>query len=252
MNRRKFIKSGLVAGAAATATVAAPHVVVGAGQDLQLEDDQRLWPRRALLRAGPRQPDRLHQDGRCHVAGPPQDPALRGRRADPRAGGLRRCVEGHRRDELRQRLLLGRQDVCRAVFHRRAVRLQLPGHERLALPRRRHQAVGGGLRALQSGAHPDGQHRRADDRLVQEADREGRRLQGPEDAHSRARGPRLRAARRRREAAAGRRDLPGAGARRHRRGGVRRALSGSPSRPAEGGQVSTTPPAGTNPRPSPS
>ncbi len=39
---------------------------------------------------------------------------------------------------------------------------------------------------VQSGAHADGQHRRADDRLVQEADREGRRLQGPQDAHSRS------------------------------------------------------------------
>ena len=34
--------------------------------------------------------------------------------------------------------------------------------------------------------HADGQHRRADDRLVQQADREDRGLQGPQDAHSRA------------------------------------------------------------------
>ena len=58
------------------------------------------------------------------------------------------------------------------------------------------------------------QYRGADDRLVQEAGREGRRLQGPEDAHSRARGPRLPVAGRRRAATAGRRDLPGARTRR--------------------------------------
>ena len=44
-------------------------------------------------------------------------------------------------------------------------------------------ALAGGLRPLQSRAVPLRQHRRADDRLVQEADREGRRPQRPEDAH---------------------------------------------------------------------
>ena len=48
------------------------------------------------------------------------------------------------------------------------------------------RALARGLRPLQSRAVPVRQHRRADDRLVQEADREGRGPQGPQDAHSRA------------------------------------------------------------------
>ena len=75
-------------------------------------------------------------------------------------------------------------------------------------------------------------------RLVPQADREGRRLQGPEDAHSRASPARC-------YAQLGvdvkllpaRRNLPCSRAWRHRRGGVRRALPGSPPRPAQGSEV---------------
>ena len=45
---------------------------------------------------------------------------------------------------------------------------------------------------LRPRAVPVRQHRRADDRLVQEGGQEGRRLQGPQDAHPRPRRPRLR------------------------------------------------------------
>ncbi len=81
------------------------------------------------------------------------------------------------------------------------------------------------------------QHRRADDRLVQEGDQFGEGLQRAQDAHPGARRQGLRDARRGREAAARRRDLPGARARRDRRRRVRRAVPGPAARAAEGGEV---------------
>ncbi len=59
-----------------------------------------------------------------------------------------------------------------------------------------------GLRALRHDRVSLRQHRRADDRLVQEGDQVGRRLQGPEDAHSGPGRQGLRHPRRGREAAA--------------------------------------------------
>ena len=153
---------------------------------VQLEDDQLLWAERGLLldRPGQRQgPDQAH---RRYVGRPHQDPVLRRRRADPGRRRLRRRVGRHGRDELRQCLFLDRQGVRRSVLHRGPVRAQLPGLQRLDVRRRRPAALARGLRPLQSGAVPVRQHRRADDRLVQEADREGGRPEGPEDAHSRA------------------------------------------------------------------
>ena len=81
------------------------------------------------------------------------------------------------------------------------------------------------------------QYRRADDRLVPQADREGRRPQGPEDAHPRPCRPRLSRTRRRRAGAGARRHLPGARARRDRCRRIRRPLSRPPARPAEGRQI---------------
>ena len=57
-----------------------------------------------------------------------------------------------------------------AVFHCRPLRLELPGVQRLDVRRRRIAALARGLRPLQPCAFPVRQYRRADDRLVQEAD----------------------------------------------------------------------------------
>ena len=179
MRRRDFTKLAL---AGAAGTRGGPGR--GARADhLQLEDDELLRPQRRLLfdRPGQREgPDQAH---RGDVGRPHQDPVLRRRRADPGRRGLRRGVVRHRRDELRQRLFLDRQELRRAVLHRRAVRPQLPGPQRLDVRRRRPRAVARGLRPLQPRAVPVRQHRRADDRLVPQADREGRGPQGPQDAH---------------------------------------------------------------------
>ena len=70
--------------------------------------------------------------------------------------------------------------------------------------------------AVQPGAAPRPVHRRADGGLVPEEDQQHRRLQGPQDAHPRARRQDRRRGRRHRRADAGRRDLHRARARRHR------------------------------------
>jgi hypothetical protein len=62
------------------------------------------------------------------------------------AGELIPALEGfdavsrrHRRDEPCEQLLLDRPHLRRPVLHRRALRPEFPGHERLALRRRRQQ-----------------------------------------------------------------------------------------------------------------
>ena len=120
-------------------------------RQLQLEDDQRLWQGRAVLHGRPGQRHRPRQTHRGDVRRAAEDPGVRRRRADPGARRLRRRACRHRGDEPRQQLLLDRQDVCRAVLHRGAVRPELPGHQRLALRRRRPTAVERGLRAVRHG-----------------------------------------------------------------------------------------------------
>gem|GEM_PF-4165123 len=208
----------------------------GQQQDLQLEDDQRLCARLALLRAGPGQPDRLLQARGGNVRRAPEDPALRRRRVDSGAGGLRCGGQRHGRDERRQRLLLGRQDPRRTILHRRALRYEHPGHERLAVQRWRPQALARAVRASRPGADAHGQYRHADDRLVPPAPGERRQPQGLEDAHRRPGRQGLQRAGRDRTPAARWRDLPGAGAWGDRRRRIRRPLPGSPHGPAQGGQ----------------
>jgi hypothetical protein len=91
---------------------------------------------------------------------------------------------------------------------------------------------------------PVRQHRRADDRLVPQADREVEDLKGSRCA-SRVLRARLSRTRRRLAPDRARRDLSLARARRDRRGGIRRPLSRPPARPAQGRRNTTTPPAGT-------
>ena len=98
-------------------------------------------------------------------------------------------------------------------------------------------AVARGLRPLQSRAHPRGQYRRADDRLVPQGDQDRRRSQGREDAHPGSRGARLQGARRRLAPDRAGRNLPQPRARRDRRGRIRRPVPRPPARPAQGREV---------------
>ena len=193
MRRRDFTKLAL-AGAAGDGGGAGG----GARADhLQLENDELLRPERRLLFDRPGQREGPRQAHRGDVERPHQDPVLRRRRTDPGGRRLRRGVVRHRRDELRQLVFLDRQELRRAVLHRRAVRPELPGLQRLVLRRRRRPALARGLRPLQSGADPLRQHRRADDRLVPQGDQDRRRSQGHQDAHPGSRRPRLQGTRRR-------------------------------------------------------
>ena len=150
---------------------------------LQLEDDELLRAERGVLFDRPGQREGPDQPHRGDVQRASQDPVLRRRRADPRARRLRCGILRHHRDELRQFVFLDWQELRRAIFHRGAVRAQLPGVQRLVLRRRRRPALARGLRSLQSRADPVRQYRRADDRLVPQGDQDRRRFQGRQDAH---------------------------------------------------------------------
>ena len=127
----------------------------------------------------------------------------------------------------------------RAIFHRRSVRPELPGLQRLDVRRRRPQAVAArsttasiSCRFLcgNTGVQMTG--------WFKQADRESRRLQGPEDAHPGSRGPRLSISSASTCGCCPPGEIfPGARARRDRRGRIRRSLSRPPARPAQGGQI---------------
>ncbi len=155
----------------------------------------------------------------------------------PAAEGFRRGLLGHGRDELRQFVFLDRQELRRAILHRRAVRPQLSGLQRLVLRRRRRPALARGVRPLQSRADPCGQHRRADDGLVPQGDQDRRRSQRHQDAHPRSRGARLQGTRRRLAPDRTGRNLPQPRTRRDRRGRIRRAIPRPTAWPAQGREI---------------
>ena len=127
MRRRDFTKLAL---ASAVGTVAAP-AVVRAQTTFNWKMTSFYGPNAAFYSTGPGSAKDLMQAHRGHVGRAHQDPVLRRGRADPRRRRFRRGVRRHGRDELRQLLFLDRQELRRAVLHRRAVRPQLPGLQRL-------------------------------------------------------------------------------------------------------------------------
>ena len=138
MRRRDFTKLAL---AGTVASVAAP-AVARAQTTFNWKMTSFYGPNAAFYSTGPGSAKDLIKRIEDDVGRPHQDPVLRRRRTDSRRRRLRRRVGRHRRDELRQRLFLDRQDVRRPVLHRRAVRPQLPGPQRLDVRRRRARRCG--------------------------------------------------------------------------------------------------------------
>ena len=115
------------------------------------------------------------------------DPDLRGRR--DRAGVRRRRRGAERDDPVRAHgaVLLLRQGSDVRLRVRHSVRHERAPAERMDVSRRRPGADARVLQGLQHHQLPGGQHQRADGRLVPQGDQDGRRLQGPQDAHRRHR-----------------------------------------------------------------
>ena len=116
------------------------------------------------------------------------------------------------------------KDPTFAFALRDPVRHERAPAERLDVSRRRPGADARVLQGLQHHQLPGGQHRRADGRLVPQGDQDGRRLQGPQDAHRRHRRPAAAEARRGAAADSRRRHLPGAGKGHDRRGRMGRPV----------------------------
>ncbi len=193
---------------------------------------------RAVLHHGPGQRDGLLQTRRSGFQRAAQDRFLCRQVV---GAGLRRIrcgAFGHRAHELGQFVFLVGQGVRRPVLRGRAVRHGRAGRQCLAVQRRRHPALGRDLFRLRPEGAALRQYRHADDRLVQEADRERRK----DFKGLRMRIPGL-AAKVYEQLGVSVKLLPGSSifpalqSRRDRCGRVRRPLSGPPARAAERGPV---------------
>ena len=231
MLRRNVLKLGVGVAAGAALSRAgdrpgAPQITLAHDVELHQEPGHHLRSRRAVL------PQRVRAD-----RGPLRHPAVRGRRAGAGSAGSRRRVERDGRDGLHRRAVLRRQGPDLRPGRGRAVHAQPAPAARLVLSRRRQRAVQRVPRQVQRDRVSVRQHRHAVGRLVPQGDQDGRRPQGPEDAHRRARRPRHRARRRRAAADRAGRHLPGARARRDRRGRVHRPLRRREARLQQGREV---------------
>ena len=142
----------------------------------------------------------------------------------------RRGLQGHaRRWARRAGLSLRQAERARAVGLGAGVRHGRQHAARVAPVRRRQGAAAKALRVdrRQRGLVPLRADADAAARLVQEADHQERRFQGPQVPHGRHFDRRVHRARRRRQPAARRRNRAGHGPRADRRGGVQQRLVGS-------------------------
>ena len=123
MRRRDFTKLAL---AGAAGTIAAP-AIVKAETTFNWKMTSFYGPNAYFYSTGPGSAKDLAKRIEEMSAGRIKISVLRRRRTDPGQRRLRRRVVRHGRDELRQFLFLDRQDLRRAIFHRRAVRLNFVG-----------------------------------------------------------------------------------------------------------------------------
>ena len=241
MDRRKFLKTtGLAAGSAADAGQPGDRPDGARDEmaaDLELPESARhdLRRRHVLAKAVAEITDGKFQIQRLR----------RPARSCPAFGASTPCRTARSRSATPRRYYFFGKDPTFALRLRDAVRPEQPPAERLDVSRRRPRADARVLRGLQHHQLPRRQHRRADGRLVPQGDQDGRRPQGPEDAHRRLRPAKVLAQARRRAAAdPRRRHLSGAREGHDRRRRMGRPLRRREARLLQGRARTTTTPAG--------
>ncbi len=231
MKRRAFLRQaagGVLAGAVADSRACADGIDRALAAGDQLAEEPRRDARRRR-RDGPARDPAQREEVR--------DPVVRRRRDRAAAAGARRGAERHDRVRPHADLVLHRQEPGLRVRRRPRLRAQHPPAERLDVLRRRPRAHARHVREGRRLSDPVRQCRRADGRLLPQGDQLGRRPQGTQVPHRRARRHDPVEARRRAAADPDRRHLSVARARHDRRRRVDRALRRREARPAQGREV---------------
>ena len=187
MQRRKFLRTAGVGGAAVAAAARSPRRRSRSPCRRSNGAWRRAFPSRSTrssvrARTSPSASPRL-TDNKFQIR------VFAGRRNRARPAGRRCRAERDGRVRPHRVLLLRRQGSDLRLRHGGAVRAEHAPAQRLGLLRRRARADARVLQGIQHDLLPDEQHRRSDGRLVAQGDQDAGGHEGREDAHRRLRRP---------------------------------------------------------------